>query len=603
MPLVDPDLLFPTWRQQCQDDALDLVDRVLFSGSGATQPGLRPAWQDRLTRHLTAPDQPGPSRSVDTDLATLSGLVLVSDDEVNQNIASQRVVQALDDRGEWLLRDLAARCHLWRWQAEQAGFLQPLLLEPAVLVQTLCEALEDCIPHPPRRQVLMNELAPALTREGPALYQRQLDWLDSQGVAAQPLAMRRALPPAAGPVLAQTGGITVATEQVPALLAGVALQAGMSEGMRQCLDRLAPLIQRSLHLYPQLLEPQQGAAWQLIARLASLSQLDPGGTGTADKPALDQRLAPLLKALQDQPGPLSPQHYLRALAHADRLALASLPEPVGTQHREAEALNLQASQLELQPLILRQMADRLAPLDLLPGVRQFLLGPWVQLLTLSSARDGVDAASTQRWANAIDALVDGADRYRRQPLSPAQLDCQVLEARDGLQALGLPPGRVQQHLDDLHAELSHWPRMAMTRPDDSASLAAEVTDAERDHLLPTGSPDIDDSDWHHHADLATVPVDIHEAEPNSPAQRARQAWLDGLAPGQLCRIFLQGRWTSVRLDWISERDQFYAFSRRHGPAFSTSRRVLERMRAEGLVTSVDPDQWLREVADTLPASL
>ncbi len=603
MPLVDPDLLFPAWRQQCQDDALDLVDRVLFTGGGATPPGLRPAWQDRLARHLSAPDQRGLSRSVDSDLATLSGLVLVSDDEVNQHIASRRVVQALDDRAEWLLRDLAARCHLWRWQAEQAGFVQPLLLEPATLIHTLCDALEDCIPHPLRRQALLAELAPALTREGPALYQRQLDWLDSQGVEAQPLAMRR--PVAAG--LAGPAGavstLAVATEQVPALLAGVAAQAGLSEGMRHWLDHLGPLIQRSLPLYPQLLEPQQGAAWQLIARLASLSQLDPGAAGEPAKPALDHRLAPLLKALQDQPGPLSPQQYLRALAHADRLALASLPEPVGAQQREAEALNLQARQLELQALVQWQMTDRLAPLDLLPGVRQFLLGPWVQLLTLSSARDGVDAASTQRWASVIDTLIDGAQRYRREPLSPAQLERQLLDAQDGLRALGLPPDRVQQHLDTLHAELSHWPRMAVASPDDSASLAAEVTDAERDHLLPTGSRDIDDSDWHHHADLATVPIDIHQAEPNSPAQRAHQAWLDGLAPGQLCRIFLQGRWTSVRLDWVSERDQLYAFSRRRGPAFSTSRRVLERMRAEGLVTSIDPDQWLREAAHTLPATL
>jgi hypothetical protein len=225
------------------------------------------------------------------------------------------------------------------------------------------------------------------------------------------------------------------------------------------------------------------------------------------------------------------------------------------------------------------------------------------VLTLTSARDGVDAPSTQRWAKVIDSLVDGADRYRRRPLSPAELECQVLDAQDGLRDLAMPTARIQQHLDDLRAELSHWPRTALASADDSASLAVAVSDEERAHLLPEGSADIDDSDWHHHADLATVPVDLHDADPNSPAQRDRQAWLDSLAAGQLCRIFLQGRWTSVRLDWISDRDQFYAFSRRRGPAFSTSRRVLERMRAEGLVTSVDPGQWLREAVDTLPAPL
>lgn len=601
---VDPDLLFPAWRQQCLDDAMDLVDRVLFTGSVATQPGLRPAWQDRLNRQLQMPNMGTAAPSADTDLATLSGLALVSDDEVNDNIAVRRLVQALDAAAEWVLRDLVARCNVWRWQAEQAGFPQPLLLEPAALAQSLCEALRDCIAHPPRRQALLTDIGPALTREGQALYQRQLDWLDSQGIAAQPLAIRRSTPlPAAKPLVTAALTAALAAEQVPGLLERVALQAELSEGMTHLLQGLAPLIQRSLNAYPQLLDPQHGAAWQLIERLASLSQLDPAGSGAADKPALDLRLAPLLKALQDQAGPLTPQHYSRALAHAERLALASLPDPVGSQQRDAQALNLQAKQLELEPLIQFQMADRLAKQDLLPGVSQFLLGPWVQVLTLASARDGVDVASTQRWAKLIDTLVEGAQRYRRQPLSPAQLDCQLLDAQDGLRELGMPTARIQQHLGDLRAELSHWPRMALASADDSASLAVAVTDEERAHLLPMGSPDLDDSDWQHHADLATVPVDLHQDDPNGPAYQDRQAWLNGLVPGQLCRIFLQGRWTSVRLDWISERDQYYAFSRRRGPAFSTPRRVLERMRAEGLVTSVDPGQWLREAVDTLPAHL
>jgi hypothetical protein len=615
MSLHDPDLLFPAWRQHCLDDAMDLVDRVLFTGQAQTQPGLRPAWQDRLNRLIEAPRHAGafsaaPAAPAAQDLSTLSGLVLMSDDEVNENIASRRLVQQLDGSAEWVLRDLDARCSLWRWQAEQAGFAQPLLLEPAALAQTLCEALNDCVPHPPRRLALLTELSPALTREAPALYQRQLDWLDSQGVEAQPLLLRP-VPPGRGgepatalSAAAQTGAaLAVTVEQVPALLARVAAQAQLSQGMAGLLARLAPLVQGSLQAHPQLLHAQDGAVWRLIDRLVSLSQLDPASSATPDRPALDQRLTPLINALMDQPGPLGPQHYERALAHADRLAMASLPEAVGTSSHASRTLNLQARQLELEPLIRSQMVERVAPLDLLPGARQFLLGPWVQVLTHASARDGVDAPSTQRWAGLIDSLVDGAARHRRRPLSPAELDCQLLDAADGLRDAGLPSARITQHLDDLRAELAHWPRMAPAHTDEVPALAAELTEAERNSLMPPGSPDIDDSDWQHHADLATVPVDLQENDPNTPAALARRAWMASLAPSQLCRIFLQGRWTSVRLDWISEGAQFFAFSRRRGPAFSTSRRVLERLRAEGLVTTIDPGQWLREAASTLPGAL
>ena len=114
-----------------------------------------------------------------------------------------------------------------------------------------------------------------------------------------------------------------------------------------------------------------------------------------------------------------------------------------------------------------------------------------------------------------------------------------------------------------------------------------------------GSPDVQASDWMHHADLSTVPMTLVD-QADSPAWRDRAQWLAGLAAGDQCRACLQGRWTAVRLDWISDNGQFYAFSRPAAPPFCTSRRVLERMRGEGLITTIPPGRWLQTAADTLP---
>ena len=177
----DIDHLFEVWRRQNLADALDLVDRVLFSGSAATQPGLRPAWQDGLQQALSQPRVPAlETRPAELPLDTVSGLTLVSDEDISQSILSSRAVQAVQHEAEWALRDLASRLLRWWRHAELAGFESPLLLDPARLAQTLEQALDASVPFAPRRLDLLRELQPAFVREAGGLYQRQLAWLDAQ---------------------------------------------------------------------------------------------------------------------------------------------------------------------------------------------------------------------------------------------------------------------------------------------------------------------------------------------------------------------------------------------------------------------------------------
>lgn len=633
MSPLDPELLFPAWRQHCLEVALDMVDRVLFASGQATQPGLRLAWQDRLGGAIENPQRPKPppSNFAQLDISTLSGLTLMSDDEVSENIVANRMVLTLEGTCEWLLREMKARTFVWRMQAEQAYFESPQLLSPNTLVQCLSEALHDCVPVGHRRLELLRELNRPLSDEARRLYEGLVDWLDRHGIDPQHVTVRT------GPVLGLPVGdparpmqtslreagrpVNVTPDQIPALLAQISSEAGLSLGMATLMQRLAAPVQRSVRADGRLLASGDNPLWKLIDRMASLAQLDPG-RNEPGRPSLDHRLKPLVDALVNVNVPLTADNYEKALAHAERLAMASLPESVVSSVRDQEMLDAAARRSELEPLIHSQMIERLRKQELLPGIRQFLLGPWVQVLALFSATDGVDAESTRRWSLLIDQMIDAGDRLREKPLTPAEVDCLVLEARDGLIEAGQLPDRVRQHEEDLQLELSHWPRLAYTgaMPLDEAPTDAEAgsgsTGREAMETLPQaldlpelppvhgeGSLDADDSDWAHHGELNTVPISLHDDDHDGVAKKAREAWLNQLKPGDICRIFLQSRWTSVRLDWVSDRNQFFAFSRNRDAPLSTTRRVLERMRAEGLVTTITPGQWVQRAADSLPMPL
>jgi hypothetical protein len=622
MSPTDPELMFPAWQQRCQDDAAALVDQVLPATNTAgidTPAELRPAWRQSLRALLSQPgarpapdDLPSPLAAPTAGMTgALAGLSLMSDDEVNEHIATRRMVQAMEGAAEWPLRDLFNRCLVWRWHAEHLGYCSPVLLEPPVLAQSLCAALAECEARPTRRLAMLNQLTPPLVAQSKALYERQAEQLEQWGVQAQRLTIRRT--PSATPALATSTStdpgpststqpaapLGVSAPQIPALLARLAEEANLSGGMTRVLQRLAAPVQRSVAENPQLLASGDNTLWRLVDRLACLAELD-DASRTAGQPALHERLGPMVDALATAPMALSLAHYEKALNHLERLALAALPPTApNTQPSEDQLLTEERGQ-ELMPMIHHQMVDRLRGAAVLAGVRQFLLGPWVQVLAQASAAGGVESPEVVRWTALIDALAEAGARDRARPPTPAEIDCLVLDASDGMRAISVPAARVAQHQADLRAELATWPRAASTEPQSLQALLDEGD--EEHHAQPphAGSQDMAASDWVHHADLATVPIAMDDS---GSGQAASQAWLDSLSEGDLCRIFLRGRWTSVRLDWLSDRKLYFAFSSHQGTPFCTSRRVLERMRTEGLVTTIHPGQWLREAANTLPADL
>ncbi|MBN8487233.1 MAG: hypothetical protein J0M20_05850, partial [Burkholderiales bacterium] len=185
MDLRDADPALYAWQQYCLDEALDLVDRVLFDGSARTQPGLRPAWQAQLREALLQPRRAGLNTAFGGVVVdTLSGVSLVSDDEVTESIQLRGIVQAIEHEAEFALRTLAALALRWYRETDALGYPSPVLLEAATLTETLDRALHAAVPSAGRRRDLLLELRPAMAREATRSYERQCAWLQSTGARA-----------------------------------------------------------------------------------------------------------------------------------------------------------------------------------------------------------------------------------------------------------------------------------------------------------------------------------------------------------------------------------------------------------------------------------
>ncbi|WP_396268735.1 DUF1631 family protein [Ideonella sp.] len=644
---------FMDWLQRCRSDAAELVQRALRAAGLQHQAGLREAWLMKLERALS---DPGLTRHPARN-GLPSGIMLMSEAEVSEGVVVKRLVQDMHTAADWLLVELQTRGEpLWHAELADGQWPHAALLHPGLLADTLCQALRVSVSVPQQRLEVLSQLATPLTRLLNPLYERQLEWLELQGVSAPPIApsatsLQLAAPPSSEtdkprptletypPSLPQAA-VGITATQVPALLARMAQQAGLDAGMTALMADLAVALQRSVEAQPEMLANEQGVTWRLVERLVALGQLYP--LHKPGKLPLEQRMAPLIERLQRSKSPAKDSAYQRVLDHVEQMHLAALKAAADAQRQPEAQLDVEVRRDELEPLILFQMLDRLSGQDPQPEIRQFLLGPWVQVLARVSATEGVDSPAAQRWTALVDVLIEKSAQDLSQPLGPAELECLLMEVREGLSAGAHTDERIRSHEADLMTALAEWPRARTVHPApapnapaplphappskppesaaepfavvadqgfDDAPEAPPAPDAtERlasagDQGTTPGSEDMLSSRWAHHSELETVPQVLQDDPPDSPGRLARAAWINGLAAGQMCRIFMQGRWTSARLDWVSDRQRFYSFSRPRDTPFTASRRVLERMRSEGLITTIDPGQWLRAAANSLPVPL
>ncbi|HEX5685409.1 MAG TPA: DUF1631 family protein, partial [Ideonella sp.] len=623
---------------QCQVDAVALLAQVCREASNAPSGGsiwvtpaqrqarqelplLASAWATQLA-HPVAPKAPAISVPIPffaSGFSAPSGLSLMSDDDVDEDIESTRVVQAIEGAAEWSLRDLRSR--LASAPPVAGGTRDDTLpLAPARVVGALCATLHDAALDPAVRLAALRMAADPLARTLANLYQQHAEMLNDWGLQPARYTIRRepearpaggARGATGGGPVGKAGGVGVASGQIPALLAQVAGEAGLSTGMQALMARLAGPVARSVAADQRLLDSVDNPLWRLIDRLAALGQLDTNvAPGSLELP-LHLRLEPIIAGLEAAVQPMTAERYAQALAEAEAEAhdvagasahtttptsamplAGAVSPPVVSGSPTAVALSADRQRQELEPVMRAQMAARLRDDPVLPEVRQFLLGPWLQVVVKAYVEQGEEAPATQRVLGAVESFIDAGSYRRRTPLRPAELDCLRMEAEDGLLKIGQMPGeRVQQHVLDLRQALAVWPLPA---PDTEFSALLDEPDEE-------APPDSDA--WPSHDELATVPIALDAHNPDERSLRDCEAWLDSLAAGDICRIQRQGQWATLRLNWRSDTGTYFAFGNSTGLAFCASRRVLGRMRLEGLATTMARGQWVRRAVDTLPMPL
>lgn len=613
--------LFDRYLAQCLSDAAALLAHVCRE-AGAPQAGasvfLAPAqrqaralvpslagpWAGQLAQHARGAPAPltAPSPFSHGDFGVPSGLALMSDDDVDEDIESTRLVQAIETVADWPLRDLRSR--LASTPAGTAARDELLPLAPARVVHALCAALREQPIEPGVRLAALRVVVEPLARALAELYQRHAELLAGWGLEPARYTIRREpeTRPAATSPSQPAARVGVATAQIPALLAHVAAEAGLSAGMQALMKRLAAPVARSVDATPQLLDSMDNPLWRLIDRLAALGQFDSEVPAGSLQLPLHLRLEPIIAELERGAQPMAGERYAQALKALDAEARDmadeqfSTPAPFSVSGLAQQALlNEPALAAEerrqaLEPLVRQQMVARLRDGHVLPEIKQFLLGPWLEVVVQAVVQGGEEAPATQRVLGLVESLIEAGGYRRRAPLTPAELACLRMEAEDGLQGLPqIDPVRTRRHVQDLGVALARWPRPA---PDTAAPAEALFDD-----------DDADAPDWPSHADLATVPIALDAHNPDERSLRDCEAWLDSLAVGDICRIQRQGQWATLRLNWRSDAGTYFAFGNSAGLAFCASRRVLGRLRLEGLATTMARGQWVQQAVDTLPMAL
>lgn len=150
---------FEAWQQRCLADGHALILRTLRSAGMSAQLATQTAWQAQLQQQLLG-EQEAAGPATHTPGHTLSGVMLMSDEEVSENIQVARMVSDMASKTEWLLLELRARTAPWNEAAQALGHEDALLLNPGLLVHSLIEALRTCMPLLDRRLEALALLAP-----------------------------------------------------------------------------------------------------------------------------------------------------------------------------------------------------------------------------------------------------------------------------------------------------------------------------------------------------------------------------------------------------------------------------------------------------------
>jgi hypothetical protein len=513
-----------------------------------------------------------------------------------------------------------------------------------------------------QRLLLLRELGAAIGGQLVQQYQQQCERLADWGVAPTPFTLRLSLPdarearPGAAPVgpgvaakapapagapselatealrrlgvdaAVQSGSATPAPDVMAQLLGVLLSRVPLTDEARDLIRRLDEPARRIASQEPAVWQSPEHPLWQLLDRLVATGTVhDPRQpVAAADPTTHDTQGGTLGDALERAVHQLETSHApdsaqcQAALSAVDFAITGLLDEQASRVAPQAQALQRHLARNELEDRLREQVVQQVRTSGAPPALRRFLVGPWSGAMAHSAQHHGPDSPQMRSQAELVDQLIGACQRPADRRLSNATFTRCITHARLGLIEAGLPEARVEAELAELEQVLRQpWgadveasdttpaidaatPAPAVAPAFAPASVAtavkpAPVAAAPAPHFLATAPLGL-------HEALPTVPIEMYPADGEpEPGAGLVAAWLDGLKPGQVCRLYLLDRWMNAQLVWCSDNRSMFVFNSRHGGrTHSLTRRSLDKLRAAGLATTIERGQFvaqaLRELA-------
>jgi len=647
-----------------RDSSSDLSlaqDRNLLFGVAETVQARRADFEASLTQHIQdeirATQGDGPAGRKLHELS-IDELTLVDESQAEQDIEISRTVQLIDLVAEWELRELQACTSALQGDSTPRPHTNPL--RPAVFARALGHATRVLPLSAGERNMLLRLTGRVLADCLREHYREAAESLKSLGCSPLPFKAvkhpRRGSPPS-GVIVTQPGALQTLLDRLPlppqppaappplggdltfgalsrkldeindphgvaarrseaqvsrllsTLFQQMQADAEVPAPVRQLIGQMEPVLQRSAKQDAWVLRSDQHPAWRLINQMAAYA----AGYGEHDVVALRGFLAfmqPRVARMLPEPGPSSVE--LEATLKEMQQFIVSQSQAVIQQAPQAVARLREADQrLTLHPLLQQQVANQVEFIRLPQVIKDFLCGPWVDVLTHTMATTSPDDDESQAMLCVVDDLIQSLQRPEsieaREALRRRLPDLSSRLQR-GMASINLPRAEQDALLEAL---MRMHTRVLMAtpkppKPERERTGFESSTLANLDALLDDlrfAQADGRPADTNL-GSLPTVPMAFGENADDAAILARRKQWADALTPGTWCKLFMQGQWTTARLLWVSENRQFYMFgSDQAGRLHSLSRRALERLRAEGLATSLEDRSLMQRAVDSMVQEL
>ncbi|MBC5765934.1 DUF1631 family protein [Ramlibacter albus] len=383
---------------------------------------------------------------------------------------------------------------------------------------------------------------------------------------------------------ARTAGQQLGFEVVTLMVDNIAADARLLPPVQAAVRKLEPALLRLALVDPRFFSDKNHPARRLLQEMTQRSL----AWTSVDAPGFREFVEPLLEAV----GALLDA---RAGAEPFEIALNSLNEVWGDSkgsdsgHREravrallrAEQRNLVAERIVQQ---MRQRTDVAhAPLF----VRQFVTGPWAQVIAQARLGDASGEQDPEGYVALVgDLALAATNRTRAARMLPAI----AAKVRQGLTTIGFPAAQAEQFL----AQLADVPGLqeaeAAQREETGVETWLAPAEAQQSNFLALQSvPQA--------LGAVTQPGFIDTA----PGAAETALTEHGLLPGAWVDMFIGGAWGRWQLTWTSPHNTLFMFTHSSGRSQSMARRLVQKMLIAGALKLVSAqgvvDGALDAVAD------